>query len=187
MTASAPEVIMKFSDIHEGDWYYNAVLNAYTKGLMSGTSTDKFSPNLNVTRGMIVTVLYRMAGEPEVALTNKFVDVSSDKYYAKAVAWASEKGIVSGYDETHFGAEDNVTREQLAAILYRYANSPEVETQSLNFADKSKVSAWAEKAVAWSVEKGIISGRTDGTLDPSGFATRAEVASMLMRFADIEK
>lgn len=182
-----PEVTMNFSDVHEGDWYYNAVLNAYTKGLMSGTSTDKFSPNLNVTRGMIVTVLYRMAGEPEVALTNKFVDVSADKYYAKAVAWASEKGIVSGYDETHFGAEDNVTREQLAAILYRYANSPEVETQSLNFADKAKVSAWAEKAVAWSVEKGIISGRTDGTLDPSGFATRAEVASMLMRFADIEK
>ena len=181
-TEDKPEITMNFKDVHEGDWYYNAVLNAYTKGLMSGTSSVEFSPNVKVTRGMIVTVLYRLAGEETVTSNAGFVDVSSDKYYAKAVSWASEKGIVSGYDAKHFGPEDNITREQLAAILYRYSGSPVVNDKDIKFADSNKVSAWAENSMAWAIENGILSGRTDGTLDPQGFATRAEVATVLMNF-----
>ncbi len=180
-TTEKPEETMKFNDVKPGDWYYDAVVNAYKLGIMSGTSSTEFSPNLKVTRGMIVSILYRLSGEETVTSNTKFNDVSSDKYYAKAVSWATSKNIVSGYSENIFGAEDNVTREQLATILYRYAGTPKVDGKDISFADKEKVSDWAEDAIVWAVEKGILSGRTDGTLDPKGYATRAEIASMFMR------
>ena len=153
---------------------------------MAGVGDGKFNPYGTTTRGMIVSILYRLEGEPQPAGVAPFTDVTSDKYYAKAVAWANENGIVSGYDSDTFGPDDNITREQLASMLYRYAQYKGKDvTYDANdldsFADASKVSAYAVDAVKWAVSEGIISG--DRTyINPTAYATRAETASMIMRY-----
>ena len=181
---TAPECpSAKFTDVSESAWYHEAVDYVIEKGLMVGTSETKFSPESSTTRGQIVTVLWRLAGSPEPYRLSGFTDVASDKYYAKAIAWASENGIVTGYTSTKFGPEDYVTREQLAAILWRLAGkNPGPETRI--FTDSDKISPYAVTAVNWCVNNGILQGKDSGNLDPMGFATRAHVAAMLMRYIE---
>ena len=175
----------RFSDVSFGSWYYDAVSYVYNAGLMSGTGSYVFSPDGATTRGMIVTILYRLEGSPDCGSVS-FSDVSSDKYYAQAVAWAAENGIVSGYSASHFGSENAITREQLAAILYRYAAYKGYDVSNLasltGYADNALVASYAKTSFAWAVQAGIISGTGANRLSPSTGATRAQVAAMLMRF-----
>ncbi|GFI62147.1 endo-1,4-beta-xylanase A [Clostridiales bacterium] len=186
----APTGEVPFGDVHNYDWYYEAVKYVYENGLMSGTDNQTFSPDMTTTRGMIVTILHRMDGKP-VSAPSAFIDVASGQYYSDAVAWASANGIVSGYGDGNFGPNDTITREQMASILYRYAQykgySLEVSDNGLGrFTDANAISDYAVTAIQWASERGIISGTTDTgltTLVPGGSATRAQVASILMRFS----
>jgi 2',3'-cyclic-nucleotide 2'-phosphodiesterase (5'-nucleotidase family) len=161
-------------------WAAKSVGFVVEKGLFSGTTQDTFSPNAAMTRGMLVTVLYRLEGSPQGA-TKSFADVTADKYYANAVAWAAEKGVVTGMGGG-FLPDTNISREQLAAILYRYA-APQQSTGDLTkYPDSGAVSTWAADAMKWAVGSGLLSGDTNGKLNPAGNATRAEVATILERF-----
>ena len=180
----------KFTDVSAGQWYHEAVYYAVVNGLFAGTSDTTFSPNESMTRGMLVTVLWRLAGKPEAKAAASFQDVDAQQYYAKAVAWAAENGIVAGTSDTTFSPNAKVTREQMAAILYRYAKRNSVDVSKTadlkDFPDADKVASYAKDAMAWAVESGIISGTLkDGKtyLNPTGSATRAQVASILMRYA----
>ncbi len=177
-----------FIDVHEGDWFYDAVKYVYINGLMNGTSANTFEPNLETTRAMIVTILWRMDGKPQATTASSFTDVTSGQYYAQAVAWGAENGIVKGYDATAFGPNDNITREQMVSFFYRYASYKGYDmTASANlatFADAAKVSDWALDATKWAVSEGLITGVTSTTLEPTGNATRAQVATILMRFIE---
>ena len=180
-----------FTDVDRTAWYHTAVDYALENGLMNGTSATTFVPNNTMTRSMLVQVLYNLEGQPAVTGSSKFSDVKGDEWYAKAVIWASNNGVVSGYDTGKFGVEDPVTREQIASILYRYAEKKGCDmsrTADLTvFPDYESVSGWAALSVAWSVKAGFISGKADDTgtyLAPQGNAARAEVASMLMRFRE---
>ena len=177
-----------FSDVYPSDWFFTAAEYVNEKGIMTGVGEGKFNPYGTTTRGMIVSILYRLEGQPQVTDVAPFTDVTSDKYYAKAVAWANENGIVSGYDASTFGPEDNITREQLASILYRYAaykgKDVTADANALNkFADASKISVYASEPLKWAVTAGVVSG--DGTnINPASNATRAETASMMMRYCE---
>jgi hypothetical protein len=172
-----------FSDVKEGDWYYSAVQYVAQNGLMFGTSSSTFSPELTTNRGMIATILYRLSGSSET-LQSTFKDVIPGAYYANAVAWAQEKGIIAGYGNGMFGPEDSITREQMAAILWRYAGSPvAADSEGLdNFKDAVEISSYAKNALVWAHQQGIIAGKGNGILDPQGKATRAEVAQILYIF-----
>ena len=175
-----------FTDVEEDDWFYDAVEYVCTNGMMQGTGSTMFSPEMTTTRGMIVTILYRMEGEPAVTGAADFDDVSAGQWYSDAVAWASANGIVDGYGNGSFGPEDIITREQAAAILYRYAGYKTYDvtaTGELNgFADADEISGWAEDAMSWAVGAGLLNGKNGGLLDPTGTATRAEAAAILARF-----
>lgn len=175
-----------FSDVKPTDWFYDSVLYAAQHGLMNGTGDGKFSPTLSTSRGMIVTILYRLSDSPEAPKRNPFTDVASGAYYTDAVAWAAWNGIVTGYDSSTFGPNDPITREQMAAILYRYARFQgyDVSGQSglTGFADASAVHNYARVAMAWANRAGLITGKDGNRLDPLGRATRAEVAAILQRF-----
>ena len=164
-------------------WYTEAVEYVTEKSLMNGTGETAFSPMLSMSRSMLVTVLYRLAGEPEAGAC-PFTDVPDGTWYTDAVIWAAENGIVTGVSETSFVPDAAITRESLAVILYRYADVKEQgEKGDLTaFADGASVSEWAADAMSWAVGEGILTGKGGGTLDPQGTATRAEVATMLMRF-----
>ena len=180
-----------FTDVQADAYYYDAVLWAVEKGVTSGTSATTFSPDATVTRGQTVTFLYRNAGSPEVSGTMPFTDVEADAYYAKAVDWASAKGIVAGYSETQFGPEDTITREQLAVILNRYATYKGYNTSKTAdlaaFQDADQISEWARVPVQWANVMKLLNGRTSTTLAPKGSATRAEVAKILVTFLDTVK
>lgn len=180
---------LPFSDVRAGDWFYDAVKYVSERGLMTGTADGIFSPNMNTTRGMLVTILYRIEGEPAVGTTSTFTDVPEGRYYANAVDWAAANGIIAGYSEQTFGPEDAITREQLAAVLYRYAEYKGLDVTgraSLGaFSDADELSAWAEEPMAWAVRSGLFSGRGDGILAPAATATRAEIAQLLMNFAKL--
>lgn len=175
-----------FEDVTKKDWFYGAVLNAFEKKLMNGTSENTFSPLDATTRGMVATILYNLEGKPEPEGVAPFLDVTSNMYYAKAIAWASENGIVGGYDAQSFGPDDNVTREQLAAMLYRYAKwkgcDMSVKGDLNHFTDQAKISDYARDAVAWAVGEGIIRGDDMSKMNPQNFASRAEMASVFTRF-----
>jgi len=174
-----------FSDIKPNDWFYSAVKYVSENGLMMGTGTN-FEPNTAINRAMLVTILYRLEGEPAVNYKNTFNDVAENQWYTDAVIWASENGIVSGYGGGLFGPTDNITREQFAAILYRYAAIKGYDTNATadvsSYTDATSISSWAVTAMKWANAEGLITGRTATTLDPSGDATRAEAAAILMRF-----
>lgn len=176
-----------FTDVAEDDWYYSAVQFAADNGLFLGTGEAKFTPNGDMTRGMLATVLYRLAKEPEIVVDQSFSDVAGGQYYAKAVAWAAAKGIVSGYGNGNFGPEDFITREQLAVMLWRYAGSPAGTGNLDSFTDGDKVDTWAVDALRWAVGQRLVSGKGGGVLDPGGKATRAEVAAILMRYCETVK
>ena len=180
-----------FADLDPAAWYHDGVHFALQSGLMQGTGHEKFSPDVNVTRAMLVTMLYRMEGEPEAAgLANPFGDVAEGKWYTDAVLWAAENGLVQGNGKGKFAPNDALTREQLAAILYRYTQSKGRGFTGmwmflLDYPDAADVSDWADEAMHWCVMKGIINGK-DGALAPKQSATRAETATMLMRWAKAE-
>lgn len=183
--ASKPEVKLPFTDVSTSDWFYDDVAFVYENGLFSGTDSRSFSPNASMTRAMLVTVLYRLEGEPTVTGRSSFTDVRSGAYYEKAVIWAAANGIVTGTGSTSFSPDAKVTREQLAAILYRYAQYRKLDTDAsakLNsFTDADSVSAYASEALGWAVSEGLINGAS-GKLMPKGDATRAQVAAILHRF-----
>lgn len=174
-----------FHDVNTNDWFYDSVINATKKGWLKGVNDNAFSPNLDTTRGMIVTILQRMENG-KAANRAMFNDVKADAYYANAVAWASENKIAEGYSNENFGPDDSITREQLASILYRYASWKGYDvskTASLDsFTDEDSTSEYAKKAMGWAVASGLISGIDNGTLAPKDKATRAQVATILTRF-----
>ena len=159
---------------------------------MQGVSADKFDPSGTLSRGMIVTMLWRMEGEPVVNYAMSFKDVPADKWYTEAIRWAQSTGVVDGYSADSFGPNDNVTREQLAAILYNYAK---IKGQGftgdwmflLDFADRTDISSWANEAVHWCSMKGIVNGKAGKVFDPQGNATRAEAATMVQRYCEAFK
>ena len=182
--------VIPFTDVKENDWFYEAVRFAYENDLFNGTSETAFNPNASMTRAMLVQVLYRMQGSPEAG-GSTFTDVADSAWYAKAVAWASDKGIVAGYSETQFGPEDTITREQLAVILNRYATYKGYNTSKTAdlaaFQDADQISEWARVPVQWANVMKLLNGRTSTTLAPKGSATRAEVAKILVTFQDTVK
>ena len=184
----AAPVGLPFADVSGSDWFYNDVRYVYEKGIMDGTGADRFSPNAPLTRAMIVTILYRMAGSPSVSGSSDFTDVAAGKWFAKAVAWAAANGIVNGYGDSLFGPNDPVTREQLAAILYRYAvyggmTAVTLEENLGSFADTAQLSAYAIQAMNWAVGQGLIKG-SGSNLVPKAQATRAQVAAIIHRYLE---
>ena len=177
---------ISYNDVKAGDWYANAVNYVTLTGLMNGTG-DGFSPNLAINRGMMVTVLYRMAGSPEVTAENPFTDVPADTWYTDAVIWASENGITAGTSETTFSPTNSLTREQLATFFYRFADfeNPdpiEITGDLTGFTDADQVASYATDAMKWAIGEGLISGTTETTLSPKATATRVQVATILMRY-----
>ena len=185
--SSAAPMVGSFTDVRTNNWFAGAVEYVVNNGLFSGVSDTSFAPNEPVTRGMLVTVLWRAAGEPS-ASASAFADVPADAWYAKAVAWANVNGIVQGYDASTFAPDDRITREQLAAIFQRYAGFKGMETSGRGdlsqFGDTGALSNWAQEGVSWAVGAGLISGKGDGVLDPQGATTRAEAAVILQRFLE---
>lgn len=185
--ASDSKPKLPFTDVSTSDWFYSDVMFVYENGLFSGTDSRSFSPNASMTRAMLVTVLYRLEGEPASTGSSSFSDVCSGSYYEKAVAWAAANGIVTGTGSTSFSPDAKVTREQLAAILYRYAQYKKLDTDAGakldSFSDAGNVSGYASEALSWAVSEGLINGAS-GRLMPKGDATRAQVAAILHRFVE---
>ncbi len=185
---AAPVWTNPFSDLKPADWFYDSVAFAVRNGLFSGASATTFSPHEPMTRAMLVTVLYRLEGEPSVTGANGFTDVGSGEWYTDAVIWAHAEGIVAGCGGGLFGPDDNITREQMAGILYNYAKHKGYDvtaaTDLAAYTDAAEISGWAQSAVKWANAGGLIAGTTPATLDPAGTATRAQVASILMRFVE---
>ena len=178
-----------FSDVAADAWYADAVTYVRDNGLMSGTSDTTFTPGGTMTRGMLVTTLYRMAGSPSLEnedLGYPFADVPGDAWYADGVYWARLAGVVGGYSEDQFGPDDPVTREQIAAILWRYAGSPAAESGT-DFADEGSISAYATQAVDWARANGIVNGVEDNRFLPQSSATRAQVATILRNYLTMEE
>ena len=188
-TDAPPAVERRFSDVVTGSWYEEAVNYAVDAGLFNGTSDTSFSPDGVMTRAMLMTVLWRLDGRPDSSGKNAYSDVEHGAWYTDAVIWASENEITGGYGNGLFGTNDSITREQLAAILYRYARYKEydigVATKLDGFSDVGRVSEWARAPMEWAVGTGIITGIGGNTLAPEGTATRAQVAVMLMRFSNL--
>lgn len=180
-----------FSDTDVNAWYHENVDYVLENGLMNGTATDKFAPNDNLTRAMLVTILYRAEGEPATNKSIPFNDVDMGSYYANAVIWGQQNGIINGYTETEFAPNDNITREQIAAILYRYAIYKSMDAvnlaENLGFADADSISEYAISALNWAVGAGLIKGYENNTVRPQNFATRAEAAAILQRFIEANK
>lgn len=178
---------LPFTDVKESDWFYQAVRFAVESGMMNGTGGSSFQPGINLSRSMIATILWRLEGSPDGNPT-RFTDVPNGQWYTEAVNWAAVNDLVNGYGNSTFGPEDDITREQMAAILYRYAQfkgyDHTVQGDLSRFADGGQTSDWARDAVVWAVDKGLLTGKGGGLLDPKGTATRAEVATILMRFVE---
>lgn len=171
-----------FSDVDADAWCADAVEYVRDNGLMSGTSDTTFSPNGTMTRAMLAAVLYRMAGSPAVSGSDSFTDTADGTWYADAILWASGEGVMSGYGGGLFGANDPVNREQIAAILWRYAGSPTAFGVAVPYADEASISAYAVSAAAWARENGIINGIDGNRFAPKSNATRAQVAAILMNY-----
>ena len=184
----APVSGLPFGDVKTTDWFYNDVKYVYEKGMMAGTAADVFAPNATTTRAMIVTILYRLEGSPAVTGTSAFVDVPAGQWYTDAVNWAAANQIVKGTSATTFAPNDSITREQMAAILYRYAQYKGYDVTKKadlsGYSDNSQVSAYAKDALAWANAAKLINGVTNTTLAPQGNATRAQVSAILHRFCD---
>lgn len=175
--------VKQFTDTN-GHWAKDYIDFVTSHELYTGTSKTTFSPNVGMTRGMLAVVLHSLENKPDSTVGNVFTDVKDGEWYAKAIRWAAGKGIVAGYGNGKFGPNDQLKREQLALMLYRYAGSPAHSGAALNFRDANKVSPYAQEAMKWAVQNGIISGTGNNTLDPQGTATRAQVATMLMRLIE---
>ena len=181
VTASAAEADTGFSDVAADAWYAEAAVYCRDNGLMNGTTATTFSPNATMTRAQLCAVLYRMAGSPETTGRDAFADTPDGAWYEYAALWAVRNRIMSGYTADTFGPHDPITREQLAAILWRYAGSPAAEAGEA-YADEASIASWAVTAVDWARTCGFINGMSDGSFRPDGRATRAQVAAILMRY-----
>ncbi len=191
--ASTPELpeedhevfLMSFTDVNEKDWFYDSVKYVRQNGLMNGVSDSEFAPDSTLTRAMLVTVLYRMEKEPACGDV-PFTDVAPNTWYTKAIAWAYENKIVNGVGNNKFSPNTDITREQIAVILFNYARYKKADTSGTallgRYADADGVSDWALDAMGWAVHSGLITGRTENTLEAAGNATRAEAATVIMRF-----
>lgn len=181
-----PASDLPYRDVRANDWFYDAVKFVSDEKLMTGTGANTFAPNLTTTRGMIVSILYRLEGGPQINGSSPFTDVKDDDWYGDAVRWAERAGVVSGTSATTFAPNAAITREQLAAILMNYANYKYENTSARadlsKYSDVGKISSWANDVMAWAVSKGYISGMTATTLAPQGSATRAQVAAILQRY-----
>ena len=180
-----------FVDVPEGAWYYDGMKFVYENGLMAGTSSNTFSPDVTTTRGMLVTILWRLAGSPNIEdeiWGYPFKDVDANAYYATAVYWARMNGIVAGYSDELFGPNDTITREQMATILYRYAQHKGYDTTAKadlsKYTDAAQIGPWATEAIRWANAEGLVNGTSATTLTPKGSATRAQVAVILTRFCE---
>ena len=186
-----PPESLPFTDIADNAWYADAVRYVYENGLMAGTGAQTFSPDATTSRSMIATILWRLAGSPVVNYAMDFSDVPQDQWYSEAIRWATSEGVVTGYGNGLFGTNDPITREQLATMLWRYAQTEDYDvsigedTNILSYFDVLDLSQWAVPAMQWACGAGIISGTGDGsTLTPQGQATRAQAAVMLTRFCE---
>ncbi|WP_162609516.1 S-layer homology domain-containing protein [Flavonifractor sp. An82] len=179
---------MPFVDVAENDWFYDSVRYVYDNGLMEGTSATTFAPTLTTTRSMVATILWRVEGEAQVDHIMAYPDVEPNTWYTEAVRWATAEGIMEGYGDGRFGPNDSITREQLATILYRYAKYKGYDVSASDdlsaFLDADQTGDWAVDAVKWAVGSGLLNGKDGSRLDPQGVASRAEVATMLMRFME---
>lgn len=177
-----------FEDVSADNWFYNAVKYVHETGLMNGTAQNRFEPGSELTRAMLVTILYRLDNEPSVNSETLFDDVASGNWYSDAVAWAAANGIVGGYGDGTFGPADSITREQIAVLLFNYAEYKGYDLTPANdlsaFSDAGSTSFWAQASMKWAVGNGLLSGKGNDTLDPTGTATRAEIATILMRFIE---
>jgi hypothetical protein len=190
MSAGAAEGLCHpFTDVQTTDWFHEAVDYVWQNGLMNGMGDDLFEPATTTSRAMVVTVLHRMEGSPASGAESVFTDVAPGEWYAEAVAWANENGIVLGYGDGRFGPRDAVTREQMVTILYRYlldrGQAAPAEGSLDAFADRDEVSDWALDAMRWAVGTGLVNGRAADTLVPRSTATRAEIATLFMRFREL--
>ena len=187
VTVTFEQAPLPFHDVTEEDWFYDAVRYAYETGLMDGVGEGLFAPNSETTRAQLVTILYRLAGQPAVSGDLPFPDVESGTWYTDAVAWAAQNGIVNGVSDTEFAPGDDITREQLVTVLYRYAESKGYDVSASadlsGYPDAGQVQDYAQPAMAWAVAEGIVEG-VDGNLNPAGNATRAQIATILMRFCE---
>ena len=184
-----PDIVVNpFTDVSEKDWFYNDAMFVYKNGLMLGTSKTLFSPHGTVTRGMMATILWRMEGSLAPKDENSFTDVEAGRWYANAITWTTENGIFAGYSKDKFGPDDPITREQLTAIFYRYADYKGYKltiTGNLDkFEDADKITDYAKMVMQWAVGNGLIKGKSENLLDPQGTATRAEISAMLHRFIE---
>ena len=186
VTVTFAEAPLPFPDVAEGDWFYDAVRYAYETGLMDGVGDGQFAPNATTNRAMVVTILHRLAGEPAVSGDVGFTDVAAGLWYTDAVTWAAQKGIVNGISETEFSPSGDLTREQLATVLYRYAESMGFDVSASvdlsGFPDAGDIQSYATQALSWAVAEGLLQGFEDDSLQPGGTATRAQIAAILMRF-----
>ena len=177
-----------FVDVNEGDWFYDAVVYAYQNELMDGVGGNRFAPNSETTRAQLVTILYRLEGEPAVSGDLPFTDVEAGIWYTDAILWAAQNNIVNGVNDTEFAPGDDLTRQQLVTILYRYAESKGYDVSASadlsGYPDAGQVQDYAQPAMAWAVAENIIQGMEDGTLKPAGNASRAQIATILMRFCE---
>ncbi|WP_454941426.1 S-layer homology domain-containing protein, partial [Evtepia sp.] len=177
---------LPFTDVSETDWFHDAVQYVYDNGLMGGVGDGQFAPNATTNRAMVVTILYRLAGEPAVSGDAAFTDVADGLWYTDAVLWAAQKGIVNGISATEFAPAGDLTREQLATILFRYAESAGYDVSASadlsGFPDADQIQSYAAQALSWAVAEGLLQGFEDDTLRPQGNATRAQIATILMRF-----
>ena len=187
VTVTFEQAPLPFHDVTEGDWFYDAVRYAYETGLMDGVGDNLFAPNSETTRAQLVTILYRLEGEPEPGGDSGFSDVAAGTWYTDAVAWAAENGIVNGTTDTTFAPGEDITREQLVTVLYRYAESKGYDVSAsadlTGYPDAGQVQDYAQPAMAWAVAEGIVEG-VDGNLNPAGNATRAQISTILMRFCE---
>ena len=179
---------LPFTDVKEGDWFHDAVQYVYDNGLMDGVGDGQFTPHATTNRAMVVTILYRLAGEPDVSGDLGFTDVAPGLWYTDAVTWAAEKGIVNGISATEFSPSGDLTREQLATVLYRYAESMGYDVSASvdlsGFPDAGDIQSYATKALSWAVAAGLLQGFEDDSLQPQSTATRAQIATILMRFCE---
>ena len=184
---TTPETVA-FSDVSESDWFYKGISYVVETGMMNGVGENQFAPNAPLTREMLAVVLYNMEKQPESTGVNLFADVKADMWYTDAIVWANANGIVAGYDDSTFGLGDSITREQLAAILYRYAQMKGYDVTEkadlTGYVDSAAISGYAVEAMQWANANGIVNGMTATTLAPQGTATRAQVATILMNFCE---
>ncbi len=179
-------VLLPFTDVNKSDWYYNAIEYTYQNGIISGATDTEFRPSAKITRGMIVTILWRMEGSPKVTGVKDFTDVKG-QYYYDAVRWAAKNGVVNGYGDGRFGPNANITREQLATILCNYAKykkkNTNVTVDISKYKDWNKVSSYARASMQWAIKTGVVTGKENGTkVDPQGTATRGEAACMIYNY-----